>query len=111
MLVMRDGSTQPSRFVNMIGGGTPLWGNAAGQRQQFAIRDVSRVYLNPTSARTAFNYTGGPSPVATSGQKPGTQVRVDAKQAWTDTGITVATGDHVVFNASGQIAFGQAAGQ
>jgi hypothetical protein len=38
-------------------------------------------------------------------------VRVDAKQAWTDTGITVVAGDHVVFNASGQIAFGQTAGQ
>jgi hypothetical protein len=38
-------------------------------------------------------------------------VRVDAKQAWTNTGITVNAGDRVVFNASGQIAFGQGAGQ
>jgi hypothetical protein len=111
MLVMRDGSTQQGRFVNMIGGDTLLWDNAAGQRQQFAIHDVSRVYLNPASARTAFNAAGSPSAVATSGQKPGTQVRVDAKQTWTDTGITVAAGDRVVFNATGQIAYGQAAGQ
>ena len=112
MLVMRDGSTQQGRFVNMIGGDTLLWDNAAGARQQFAIRDVSRVYLNPGSARTVFNYNGTQaSAVATSGQMPGVQVRVDAKQAWTDTGVNVNVGDHVVFNASGQIAFGRSPGQ
>src|SRR5437868_2354490 len=41
MLVMRDGSTQAGRFINMIGGDTLLWDNQSGQRQQFAIRDVS----------------------------------------------------------------------
>jgi hypothetical protein len=109
MLVMRDGSVQQGRFVNMIGGDTLLWDNAAGARQQFAIRDVSRVYLNPGSARTVFNYT--PSAVATSGQLAAVQVRVEATQAWTDTGVTVNAGDHVVFNASGQIAFGRSPGQ
>lgn len=110
MLVMRDGSTQQGRFVNMISGDTLQWDNAAGQRQQFAIRDVSRVYLNPAAARTVFNFNA-PQAVATAGQMPSAQVRVDAKQAWTDTGVIVNTGDHVVFNASGQIAFGQGVGQ
>jgi hypothetical protein len=110
MLVMRDGSVQQGRFVNMTGGDTLLWDNAAGQRQQLAIRDVGRVYLNPASARTVLNYNGAQA-VATSGQMPSRQVRVDAKQAWTDTGITVNAGDRVVFNASGQIAFGQGPGQ
>ena len=112
MLVMRDGTTQQGRFVNMIGGDTLLWDNAAGARQQIAIRDVSRIYLNPGSARTVFNYTGTQATaVATSGQMPGVQVRVDAKQAWTDTGVTVNVGDHIVFQASGQIAFGRSPGQ
>jgi len=112
MLVMRDGSTQQGRFVNMIGGDTLLWDNAAGTRQQIAIRDVSRVYLNPGSARTVFNYTGTQATaVATSGQTPGVQVRVDAKQPWTDTGVNVNVGDHVAFKASGQIAFGRSPGQ
>jgi hypothetical protein len=112
MLVMRDGSTQQGRFVNMIGGDTLLWDNAAGQRQQFAIRDVSRVYLNPASARTIFNgrTTQNTAAVGTAGQT-GVPVRVDARQEWTDTGITVNAGDRVVFHASGQIAFGQGAGQ
>jgi hypothetical protein len=111
MLVMRDGSAQQGRFVNMIGGDTLLWDNQSGQRQQFALRDVSRIYLNPGSARTVFNAPAGNTAVATNGQTAGQQVRVDAKQAWTDTGITVNAGDRVVFNASGQIAFGQGAGQ
>lgn len=112
MLVMRDGSTQQGRFVNMIGGDTLLWDNATGQRQQLPLRNVTRVYLNPASARTAFNYTGSrAAAVGTSGQAASTQVRVDATQAWTDTGITVNAGDRVVFNASGQIAFGRGAGQ
>jgi hypothetical protein len=111
MLVMRDGTTQQGRFVNMIGGDTLLWDNQSGQRQTYAIRDVSRVYLNPQSARTVFNFNGAGAPVATSGQMPSTQIHVDATQAWTDTGITVNAGDRVVFNASGQIAYGRSAGQ
>ncbi len=110
MLVMRDGTTQQGRFVNMIGGDTLLWDNQGGQRQQYAIRDVSRVYLNPASARTVFNYTG-PTAVATTGQMATTSVRVEATRAWTDTGITVNAGDRVAFNASGQIAFGRSPGQ
>lgn len=109
MLVMRDGTSQQGRFVNMVGGETLLWDNAAGQRQRFAIRDVSRVYLNPASARTVFNYH--PAAVPTTGQMSGVAVRVDAQRAWTDTGLSVNAGDRVVFNASGQIAYGQGAGQ
>ena len=112
MLVMRDGSAQQGRFVNMTGGDTLIWDNAAGQRQQFALRDVSRVYLNPASARTVFagRSREGAAAVATTGQA-GIPVRVDARQAWTDTGLTVNAGDRVAFNASGQITFGQGAGQ
>jgi hypothetical protein len=112
-LVLRDGNVAGGRLVNMIGGDTLVWDHENGRRQQFAIRDVSRVYLNAAVARTTFN--GGrarnaASAVATTGQAP-VSVRVDARQAWTDTGITVNAGDRVVFNASGQIAFGASAGQ
>ena len=110
MLVMRDGTSQQGRFVNMVGGDTLLWDNAAGQRQHFGIRDVSRVYLNPASARTVFNYHPAQA-VPTPGQTSGVAVRVDAQRAWTDTGLNVNAGDRVVFSASGQIAYGQSAGQ
>lgn len=114
MLVMRDGSVQQGRFVNLIGGDTLLWDNAAGQRQQFAIRDVGRVYLNPESARSVYSRGRGAAgaAVATSGQLlTASPVRVDARTAWNDTGITVNAGDRIAFTASGQIQFGQGAGQ
>src|SRR3954447_2836627 len=91
MLVMKDGSAQQGRFINMIGGDTLLWDNQSGQRQQIALRDVNRIYLNTQSARSVFNYNGTAA-VATSGQA-GTTVRVDARQLWTDSGITVNQGD------------------
>jgi hypothetical protein len=97
MLVTRDGGTQQGRLVNLIGGDTLLWENLAKERQQFAIRDVSRVYLNPQSARTAFGYTAPPPPPAPA---PGTTVRVDPRQKWTDTGLTVTSGDRLVFATS-----------
>ena len=66
MLVLRNGVAQAGRFVNMTDGETLFWENEAGQRQQYAIRDVSRVYLNAQSARTAFNYHGPTNAVGTS---------------------------------------------
>ena len=112
MLVMRDGSTQPGQFLNMVGGDTVVWQNQAGQTQQFPIRTVSRIYLNAQSARTAFRYTGATNVAGTTGTfSPGITVRVDAKQAWTDTGLTVNQGDRVAFNASGQIQFANNATQ
>ncbi len=113
MLVMRDGSTQPGRFVNMLRGDTVVWEDQTGQRHEYAIRDTGRVYLNPQSARTVFNYhERSAAAVATAGSLVGgTPVRVDAKQGWTDTGMTVRSGDRIVFQASGEIQFGRFPGQ
>ena len=107
MLVMRGGATQEGRFVNLTGGDTLFWENAGGQQQRYAIQDVARVYLNPQSARTVFNYTAAPAtnaaaPASTS-QTAGVTVRVDAQQQWVDTGLVVKEGDHITFRASGQI--------
>jgi len=115
LIVMRDGTSQPGRLVNLIGGDTVLWDSQNGQRQQFPITSVSRVYLNSQSARTVFNYTAPTAAVGTAGIAAGPNqsrtVTVDARQPWTDSGITVNQGDHVVFLASGQIEFGRSAGQ
>lgn len=108
LLVLKNGTAQQGRFVNMIGGDTLVWDNQGGQRQQIPLRDVGRVYLNPQSARTVFNYRDrgrGAGAVATAGQVGGNSIRVDAKQAWTDTGLTVNQGDRVSFQASGQITY------
>ena len=102
MLVLRDGTTQDGRFVNMTGGDTLFWENSAGQQQRYAIQAIARVYLNAQSARTVFNYTPPASTPAPS-SPDGVSVRVDAQQQWVDSGLTVRQGDVVTFRASGQI--------
>jgi len=112
--VLRNGTTLPGKFVNLVRGDTLLWQNEAGQTREMPIRDVSRIYLNPQSARVVFNYTGAPAAaVGTSGQTTleAGAVKVDANLPWTDTGITVRAGDLVSFRATGQIAFGRSPGQ
>jgi PA-IL-like protein len=111
MLALRNGQQQQGTFVNIIGGDTLIWRNDAGQTQQYAVTDVNRVYLNPQSARIAFNApatgSAATSAVGTSGTlAPGT-VLVQANQPWNDAGITVKKGDRVSFNTSGQISFAQ----
>src|SRR5262249_46020536 len=70
-VVMRDGNAVPGKFVNIVRGDTLLWENAAGQQQQIPVRDVARVYLNPQSARTVFNYSGPAGSVGTTGNVAG----------------------------------------
>src|SRR5919197_6535271 len=102
-LVLRNGQSQNGQFVNIAHGNTLIWRNASGQEQQYGVSDVARVYLNPQSARVAFNVPAGAA-VGTSGSaasaaapvNPG-EIRVDANQAWTDSGLTVKKGDRVAF--------------
>jgi len=108
-LITRNGGAQSGRFVNIINGDTLLWENQSGERQQYAIRDVARVYLNPQSARRTFNYTAPAATAAAAApDAAGTTVRVDARQIWADTGITVNRGELVRFQASGQVRIGTA---
>lgn len=114
LLVLRSGGTQQGKFINMIGGDTVRWQNQAGEQQQYAIRDVSRIYLNPQSARTVWNFRGTAqsAAVATSGTVlEAGAVRVEGNQPWTDTGVTVKKGDHIAFRSTGQIQFWQATGE
>jgi hypothetical protein len=116
-VVMRTGHAQAGKFVNIVRGDTLLWENDKGQQEQYPLKDVSRIYLNSQAARTAYNApasgTSSATPVGTSGQtqsQPGA-VRVHANQPWTDTGITVKSGQMVTFRATGQIQFGESSGQ
>jgi hypothetical protein len=114
--IMRSGHAQGGKFVNIIRGDTLLWDHN-GNQEQYPLRDVSRIYLNPASARTVYNADrdrGGSAAVGTgtSGTLTGgTTINVLANVPWTDTGITVNSGDRVMFQASGTINFGQSAGQ
>ena len=115
--IMRSGHAQGGKFVNVIRGDTLLWDHN-GNQEQYPLRDVSRVYLRPASARSVYNVErerGGVavgSGTGTSGTLAnGVTINVPANAVWTDTGITVNAGDRVMFQASGQINFGRSPGQ
>jgi hypothetical protein len=118
-VVFRSGHAQAGKFVNIVRGDTLLWENRSGQQEEYALRDVSRIYLNSQNARAAYNApatltaTALPAPVASSGQiqnQPG-GVRVHANVPWNDTGINLKSGDMVTFRTTGQVSFGESAGQ
>jgi hypothetical protein len=48
---LRSGHAQAGKFVNIIRGDTLLWENGAGQQEQYALRDVSRIYLKYATSR------------------------------------------------------------
>ena len=107
VIVLKDGASQKGRLTGLVAGNVQ-WQNEAGQAQQYAISDVQRIYLNPGSARMAISNTASTGAVATTGSSavPGA-IQVPANQACTDTGLTVKKGDHVSFQATGQISFAQ----
>jgi len=110
LLVLRSGQALEGSFDNIVNGDTVVWRNTGGQTQRYAARDVSRIYLNADASRQVFHYSpsSAPAAVATSGQNAGLNadvpagaVKVDAKQPWTDTGITVRRGTRVTFRVNG----------
>jgi hypothetical protein len=117
LLVLRGGGAQRGTLVNMINGDTVQWRNEAGQMQQFAIHDVSRIYLNPAAARRVYpqlasaaasaQATAAPAaPAATAEEAvPRGAIRVNANQQWVSTGLMVKKGQRIVFAATGQVQF------
>jgi len=110
LMVMRNGSVQRGHLHNLVGGAGGdfvQWVNEGGQRNNYPIQDVARLYLNPQTARSAFLNATQP-PVAAAPAPPAATparatIRVNANQQWTDTGIVVRRGETVQFNVTGQI--------
>ncbi len=108
LLALRNGQVRQGTFVNITNGETLIWRDQSGSTEQHPVTEVARVYLNPETARTAYNYNGPAAAVGTSGQAaaPAGSVQVQANQAWNDGGLTVKKGDRVTFNTTGQINYG-----
>ena len=82
--IMRSGHAQAGKFVNIIRDDTLLWENDNGQQEQYPLRDVSRVYLNPDSARSGLQQRArGRAPAAsgTTGTAAGDD-RPGPRQSW-----------------------------
>lgn len=105
ILTLRSGAVLPGRFINMRNGQTVVWQNSAGQEQELPIGQVSRIYLNPQSARMVYGVGNEPQPAAvgTAGTTPAGSIRVDGNIPWVDSGMYVRRGDRIAFNATGDV--------
>jgi hypothetical protein len=137
MIVRRDGSIESGRLLGLTAGADVIrWQPLNGRQRTIPFRDLTRIYLNADGARAAFKYTDRRSrgfPDRHEGRigdrnDPGVsdrnsrdgggirewnsgEVRVEANQGWTSTGLNVRAGDLVMFRASGRISFGQGSTQ
>jgi hypothetical protein len=98
IVILRNGQIIEGRLVD-IGGTRPLRltvDTPSGSRD-FQSNEVARIYLGGSSGATS----GGQA------AQPGVrQVVVQANQPWTDTGINVARGERLQFQATGDITIG-----
>jgi hypothetical protein len=101
-IVLRNGVSGPGTYVNIAAGTTVVWRAQAGGDQRYAIRDVSRIYLNAQGGRTGFGGRRGNNGGAA--ERPRT-IQVSATQAWTDTGMDVQQGERITITATGDITF------
>ena len=97
VVMLRNGQAIEGRLHD-VGGTHPLriTVNTPSGAREFTSNDVAQIFL-ATPPGTAAVGTAGAPVAATSG------VRVDANQAWVDSGVNVNRGDRVAFNASGDI--------
>jgi hypothetical protein len=115
LLVLRSGGMQRGRLQNLVNGDTVQWQNEAGQPQQYAIRDVARIFLNSEASRRLFPSQASAASAAAStaaASNPADEqavgagaVRVNANQPWVSTGLRVLKGQRVKFASSGQVHF------
>lgn len=97
VVVLRNGQAIEGRLHD-VGGTHPLriTVNTSSGARDFTSSEVAQVFLATPPGAVAVGTAG--APVATT-----SGVRVDANQAWVDTGVNVARGDRVAFSASGDI--------
>lgn len=104
LLLLRSGSATKGRLVRFEGtdrNPTVVFRTTSGEERRVPSSDVGRLYLGRFPGAPPAGdqpVTTLPAPVPT----PGT-VSVAANQPWTQTGITVARGQQVRFESSGQV--------
>ena len=110
LLLTSSGGSVKGRLVAIRGGqgsaqeGQPrtyVFRSQDGREQEFAMGQVSRVYLGtyPIAAITGGTVATGLDPGVAA---PGA-IRVPATAGWVSTGMSVRSGDVVTFNTTGQV--------
>ena len=105
MLVLSDGTAVHGKLYT-IKENALTFDTENGQRRDFELSNVKRMYVSAPGARELFASKGNDAPtgVAATTGSPGS-VTVEAARGWTDTGITVRRGQRVSFTTTGKVAF------
>jgi PA-IL-like protein len=107
MLTLNDGSTIKGK-MHTITENAISFDNEQGQRQQYPLSNVKRMYMSAAGSRELFasQLSSSQGSTGTTGQQtPSGAIRVEGNRDWTDTGITVRRGQRIGFSTSGQVAF------
>jgi hypothetical protein len=116
-LRLRNGPEREGRLIDFFNGEVVRWQNANGRREDIAIRQVSRIYLDTDSARRIYGYRpstgtgsgrgfgriGRGSGVNPNTAGEGNEIEVRGAVPWTTTGLRVSTGEMMRFSASGTV--------
>jgi hypothetical protein len=111
LLLLKSGAASKGRLVTIEGSErdksnpqptTVVFRTSSGEERRVRLSEVGRLYLGRyPGAAPAESAAPTASTVTTAGQSGG--VNVNANQRWTPTGITVAKGQQVRFDASGEV--------
>lgn len=110
LLLLKSGAASKGRLVTIEGSEreksnpqptTVVFRTTAGEERRVRLSEVGRLYLGRYPGAAPVESSAPTSTVTTAGQTGG--VTVNASQRWTPTGITVAKGQQVRFDASGEV--------
>jgi hypothetical protein len=111
LLLLKSGAASKGHLVTIEGSErdknnpqptTVVFRTTAGEERRVRLSEVGRLYLGRYPGAAADSAAPAPTTtVTTAGQSGG--VTVNANQRWTATGITVAKGQQVRFDSSGEV--------
>jgi hypothetical protein len=104
VFVFRNGNIMRGKLHDIVDNWFDFDAQAGGRRKH-GLNEIARLYFNPASARRVYNFRPNQSDPQPGGPAE-SQIRVQANRAWTSTGINVARGERIAFEASGDIRIG-----
>lgn len=107
LVVFKNGDTMLTEWTD-VGGTSPLilrFNTGRGERE-ISANEVARIYLVKPSGNVNRNDRNDRAP-ANGGPQSDGSIAVMAADPWTDSGVTVRTGDYLRFDVSREIRFGE----
>jgi hypothetical protein len=105
VFVFRNGNVMRGKLHDIVDDWFDFDAQAGGRRKH-GLSELARLYFNPATARRVYNYEARKNEQSGGAGSGGNEVRVQAANPWTSTGINVSRGERVSFEVSGDIRIG-----